>query len=119
MTGNWSFGMEVTRTGNCRTRNWLFRASTIIRRRAQQQRFLRGCGHAWHAPTINEFCVEQAVRTGSGPSRPDQLHIAFDRKKLLLPDLTRRGYQISQLLPPIVGEGEVCWWSGGRVLGRR
>ena len=57
-------------------------------------------------PVINEFCVEQAVRTGLGLKAEINLKSAFDRKNYFYPDLPQ-GYQISQLYAPIVGEGEV------------
>lgn len=57
-------------------------------------------------PVINEFCVEQAVRTGLGINAEINLFSAFDRKNYFYPDLPQ-GYQISQLYHPIVGEGEV------------
>ena len=57
-------------------------------------------------PVINEFCVEQAVRTGLGINAEINLWSAFDRKNYFYPDLPQ-GYQISQLYHPIVGEGEV------------
>lgn len=57
-------------------------------------------------PVINEFCVEQAVRTGLGLKAEINLFSAFDRKNYFYPDLPQ-GYQISQLYHPIVGEGEV------------
>ena len=57
-------------------------------------------------PVINEFCVEQAVRTGLGLKAQINLESAFDRKNYFYPDLPQ-GYQISQLYHPIVGEGEV------------
>jgi aspartyl-tRNA(Asn)/glutamyl-tRNA(Gln) amidotransferase subunit B len=57
-------------------------------------------------PVINEFCVEQAVRTGLGLKAQINLRSAFDRKNYFYPDLPQ-GYQISQLYHPIVGEGEV------------
>ncbi len=57
-------------------------------------------------PVINEFCVEQAVRTGLGLKAQIHLASAFDRKNYFYPDLPQ-GYQISQLYHPIVGEGEV------------
>ena len=57
-------------------------------------------------PVINEFCVEQAVRTGLGINADINLYSAFDRKNYFYPDLPQ-GYQISQLYHPIVGEGEV------------
>lgn len=57
-------------------------------------------------PVINQFCVEQAVRTGLGLNAEINLFSAFDRKNYFYPDLPQ-GYQISQLYHPIVGEGEV------------
>ena len=57
-------------------------------------------------PVINEFCVEQAVRSGLGLKARINLVSAFDRKNYFYPDLPQ-GYQISQLYHPIVGEGEV------------
>ncbi|MFY0597385.1 MAG: Asp-tRNA(Asn)/Glu-tRNA(Gln) amidotransferase subunit GatB [Cognatishimia sp.] len=57
-------------------------------------------------PTINEYCVEQAVRTGLGLKADINLWSAFDRKNYFYPDLPQ-GYQISQLYHPIVGEGEI------------
>jgi aspartyl-tRNA(Asn)/glutamyl-tRNA(Gln) amidotransferase subunit B len=57
-------------------------------------------------PVINEFCIEQTVRTGLGLKAQINLKSAFDRKNYFYPDLPQ-GYQISQLYHPIVGEGEV------------
>ena len=57
-------------------------------------------------PVINEYCVEQAVRTGLGLNAEIHLKSAFDRKNYFYPDLPQ-GYQISQLYHPIVGEGEI------------
>ena len=57
-------------------------------------------------PVINDYCVEQAVRTGLGLNAEINLWSAFDRKNYFYPDLPQ-GYQISQLYHPIVGEGEI------------
>jgi len=57
-------------------------------------------------PVINEFCVEQAVRTGLGLKAEINLRSVFDRKNYFYPDLPQ-GYQISQFKYPIVGEGEI------------
>ncbi|HRK43643.1 MAG TPA: Asp-tRNA(Asn)/Glu-tRNA(Gln) amidotransferase subunit GatB, partial [Gemmobacter sp.] len=57
-------------------------------------------------PVINEYCIEQAVRSGLGLKAAINLRSAFDRKNYFYPDLPQ-GYQISQLYHPIVGEGEV------------
>ena len=57
-------------------------------------------------PVINEFCVEQAVRTGLGLKAQINEVSVFDRKNYFYPDLPQ-GYQISQYKQPIVGEGKV------------
>ncbi|MCT4557275.1 MAG: Asp-tRNA(Asn)/Glu-tRNA(Gln) amidotransferase subunit GatB [Pelagimonas sp.] len=57
-------------------------------------------------PVINEYCIEQAVRTGLGLKAEINLTSAFDRKNYFYPDLPQ-GYQISQLYHPLVGEGEI------------
>jgi aspartyl-tRNA(Asn)/glutamyl-tRNA(Gln) amidotransferase subunit B len=68
-------------------------------------------------PVINEYCVEQAVRTGLGLKAKINLWSAFDRKNYFYPDLPQ-GYQISQLYHPIVGEGEVIVEMGPGVARR-
>jgi aspartyl-tRNA(Asn)/glutamyl-tRNA(Gln) amidotransferase subunit B len=68
-------------------------------------------------PVLNEFCVEQAVRTGLGLKAKINLFSAFDRKNYFYPDLPQ-GYQISQLYHPIVGEGEVIVDMGPGVARR-
>jgi aspartyl-tRNA(Asn)/glutamyl-tRNA(Gln) amidotransferase subunit B len=68
-------------------------------------------------PVINEFCVEQAVRTGLGLKAKINLVSAFDRKNYFYPDLPQ-GYQISQLYHPIVGEGEVIVEMGSGIARR-
>jgi aspartyl-tRNA(Asn)/glutamyl-tRNA(Gln) amidotransferase subunit B len=57
-------------------------------------------------PVINEFAVEQAVRSGLGLNAKINLRSVFDRKNYFYPDLPQ-GYQISQFTQPIVGEGKV------------
>ncbi|HWK87001.1 MAG TPA: Asp-tRNA(Asn)/Glu-tRNA(Gln) amidotransferase subunit GatB [Xanthobacteraceae bacterium] len=57
-------------------------------------------------PVINEYCVEQAVKTGLGLKAAINLKSTFDRKNYFYPDLPQ-GYQISQFKSPIVGEGKV------------
>ncbi|PWE30877.1 Asp-tRNA(Asn)/Glu-tRNA(Gln) amidotransferase GatCAB subunit B [Pararhodobacter marinus] len=65
-------------------------------------------------PVINEFCIEQAVRTGLGLKAQINLRSAFDRKNYFYPD-NPQGYQISQLYHPIVGEGEVIVEMGAGI----
>ena len=57
-------------------------------------------------PVINDYCVEQAVRTGLGLRAEINKVSVFDRKNYFYPDLPQ-GYQISQYKQPIVGCGEI------------
>ena len=57
-------------------------------------------------PVINQYCVEQSIKTGLGLKAKINLHSVFDRKNYFYADLPQ-GYQISQYKNPIVGEGEV------------
>lgn len=57
-------------------------------------------------PTLNEKCVEQAVKTGLGLNAQINKYSVFDRKNYFYPDLPN-GYQISQFYYPIVGKGIV------------
>src|SRR4051794_27800082 len=57
-------------------------------------------------PVINEFCVEQAVKTGLGLNAEINLVSVFDRKNYFYADLPA-GYQISQFSRPIVGKGTI------------
>jgi aspartyl-tRNA(Asn)/glutamyl-tRNA(Gln) amidotransferase subunit B len=57
-------------------------------------------------PVINEYAIEQAVRTGLGLNAVINAWSVFDRKNYFYADLPQ-GYQISQYKYPIVGEGEV------------
>ena len=66
-------------------------------------------------PVINEFCVEQAVRTGLGLRAQVNEYSVFDRKNYFYPDLPQ-GYQISQYKQPVVGEGQVHVDVDGRTV---
>ncbi len=55
-------------------------------------------------PVLNEYCVEQAVRTGLGLNAQINHSSVFERKNYFYPDLPQ-GYQISQYQHPIVGKG--------------
>jgi len=57
-------------------------------------------------PVINAYCVEQAVKTGLGLGAQINLRSVFDRKNYFYADLPA-GYQISQYLQPIVGQGTI------------
>jgi aspartyl-tRNA(Asn)/glutamyl-tRNA(Gln) amidotransferase subunit B len=55
-------------------------------------------------PTVNGFCIEQAVRSGLGLKAKINKHSVFERKNYFYPDLPQ-GYQISQYAEPLVGHG--------------
>jgi aspartyl-tRNA(Asn)/glutamyl-tRNA(Gln) amidotransferase subunit B len=57
-------------------------------------------------PSINAFCIEQAVRTGLGLRAKINRFSVFERKNYFYPDLPN-GYQISQYAQPLVGEGRL------------
>ncbi len=57
-------------------------------------------------PVLNKYAVEQAVRTGLGLKAQINLTSVFERKNYFYADLPQ-GYQISQYLHPIVGEGTI------------
>ncbi len=105
--GDWEvvIGMEVHAQVHSRAK--LFSgASTEFGAEPNTQVSLVDAAMPGMLPVINEYCVEQAVRTGLGLKAAINLYSRFDRKNYFYPDLPQ-GYQISQLYHPIVGEGEV------------
>ena len=57
-------------------------------------------------PVLNEYCVEQAVKTGLGLGAEINRLSVFERKNYFYADLPQ-GYQISQYAHPIVGKGVI------------
>ncbi|MGH6895595.1 MAG: Asp-tRNA(Asn)/Glu-tRNA(Gln) amidotransferase subunit GatB [Geminicoccaceae bacterium] len=57
-------------------------------------------------PSVNAFCIEQAVRTGLGLRATINRLSVFERKNYFYPDLPN-GYQISQYAQPLVGRGKL------------
>ena len=57
-------------------------------------------------PVINEYCIQQAIKTGLGLNAKINTYSVFDRKNYFYADLPQ-GYQISQYKNPIVGEGKI------------
>ena len=64
-------------------------------------------------PVINEYCVEQAVKTGLALNAQINKYSVFDRKNYFYADLPQ-GYQISQFLDPIVGKGSISVMLDGK-----
>jgi aspartyl-tRNA(Asn)/glutamyl-tRNA(Gln) amidotransferase subunit B len=82
------------------------RSSTTFGADPNSQVSLVDCAMPGMLPTLNEKCVEQAVKTGLGLNASINLISIFDRKNYFYPDLPQ-GYQISQFSNPIVGEGHI------------
>jgi aspartyl-tRNA(Asn)/glutamyl-tRNA(Gln) amidotransferase subunit B len=57
-------------------------------------------------PSVNAFCIAQAVRTGLGLRAQINRFSVFERKNYFYPDLPN-GYQISQYAEPLVGRGKL------------
>lgn len=81
-------------------------AATAFGAEANSQVSLVDAGLPGMLPVINEMAVEQAVRSGLGLNAKINNYSVFDRKNYFYADLPQ-GYQISQYLQPIVGEGIV------------
>ena len=106
-TGDWEIiiGMEVH--AQVASNSKLFSgAATEYGGEPNSQVSLVDAGMPGMLPVINEYCVEQAVRTGLGLNAHINLFSRFDRKNYFYVDLPQ-GYQISQFAHPIVGEGEI------------
>ena len=61
-------------------------------------------GFPGQLPRLDEFCIEQAVRTGLGLSATINAYSVFARKHYFYADLPS-GYQISQFTEPLVSGG--------------
>ena len=106
-TGDWELiiGLEVHAQVSSKSK--LFSgAATEFGSEPNTQVSLVDAGMPGMLPVVNEFCVEQAVRTGLGLNAQINLFSRFDRKNYFYVDLPQ-GYQISQFEFPIVGEGEI------------
>jgi aspartyl-tRNA(Asn)/glutamyl-tRNA(Gln) amidotransferase subunit B len=106
-TGDWELiiGLEVH--AQIASKSKLFSgASTEFGAAPNTQVPLVDAGLPGMLPVVNEFCVEQAVRTGLGLNAQINKFSRFDRKNYFYVDLPQ-GYQISQFEFPVVGEGEI------------
>ena len=81
-------------------------AATAFGAEANRQVSLVDAAMPGMLPVLNARSVEQAVRTGLGLNAKINLTSVFERKNYFYPDLPQ-GYQISQYLHPIVGEGSI------------
>jgi aspartyl-tRNA(Asn)/glutamyl-tRNA(Gln) amidotransferase subunit B len=106
-TGKWEIviGMEVH--AQVAAKSKLFSgASTEFGAEPNTQVSLVDAAMPGMLPVINEFAIEQAVRTGLGLNAQINLSSVFDRKNYFYPDLPQ-GYQISQFTKPVVGTGKI------------
>lgn len=104
-TGDWEvvIGMEVHAQVVAQSK--LFSgASTQFGAEPNSQVSLVDAAMPGMLPVLNEYVVEQAVRTGLGLNAKINVHSVFERKNYFYPDLPQ-GYQISQFEHPIVGTG--------------
>jgi aspartyl-tRNA(Asn)/glutamyl-tRNA(Gln) amidotransferase subunit B len=106
-TGDWEIiiGLEV-HAQVASTSKLFSGSSTAYGSEPNSQVSLVDAGMPGMLPVLNEFCVEQAVKTGLGLNAKINLFSRFDRKNYFYVDLPQ-GYQISQFEHPIVGEGEI------------
>lgn len=106
-TGKWEIicGLEI----HCQiiSKSKIFSsASTHYGSDANQNVSFVDAGMPGMLPTLNEECVKQAVKTGLGLRAQINKYSEFSRKNYFYADLPQ-GYQITQFVHPIVGEGVV------------
>lgn len=107
LNNNWEIviGMEVH--AQVISKSKLFsRASTLFGQNQNESVSFRDAGFPGMLPVLNQFCVDQAIKTGLGINGTINLVSYFDRKNYFYPDLPQ-GYQISQFFTPIVENGEL------------
>ncbi len=106
-TGDWEvvIGLEVHAQAISEAK--LFSgASTAFGAQPNQNVSLVDAAMPGMLPVVNKKAIEQAVRTGLGLRAQINNRSIFERKNYFYADLPQ-GYQISQYLHPIVGEGTV------------
>ena len=95
-TGTWELVMGLEIHAQVASRAKLFSGAAVgFGAGPNEQVSLVDAGFPGMLPTLNKYCVEQAVRTGLGLKAQINLKSRFDRKNYFYPDLPQ-GYQISQ-----------------------
>ncbi|MBN8552646.1 MAG: Asp-tRNA(Asn)/Glu-tRNA(Gln) amidotransferase subunit GatB [Caulobacterales bacterium] len=106
-TGPWELVMGLEIHAQVASNSKLFSGAAVgFGAGPNEQVSLIDAGFPGMLPTLNRWCVEQAVKSGLGLKAQINTFSQFDRKNYFYPDLPT-GYQISQLYHPIVGEGVV------------
>ena len=104
-TGKWELVMGLEVHAQIKSNSKLFsKASTFWGGKPNSQVELVDSGMPGALPVINEYCVDQAIKTGLSLNAKINKKSVFDRKNYFYPDLPQ-GYQISQFEHPIVGNG--------------
>ncbi|MAI28983.1 MAG: Asp-tRNA(Asn)/Glu-tRNA(Gln) amidotransferase GatCAB subunit B [Rickettsiales bacterium] len=104
-TGKWELVMGLEVHAQIKSNSKLFStASTYWGGKPNSQVELVDSGMPGALPVINEYCVDQAIKTGLSLNAKINTKSIFDRKNYFYPDLPQ-GYQISQFEHPIVGNG--------------
>ena len=104
-TGDWEIVIGLEVHAQVTTHSKLFSgASTQFGNEPNSNVAFVDAGMPGMLPVINEASIAQAVRTGLAINAQINLRSIFDRKNYFYPDLPQ-GYQISQVLDPIVGKG--------------
>ncbi|WP_420348653.1 Asp-tRNA(Asn)/Glu-tRNA(Gln) amidotransferase subunit GatB [Pelagibius sp.] len=106
-TGDWEMVIGLEVHAQVISKSKLFSgASTAFGAEPNSQVSLVDAAMPGMLPVLNKVAVEQAVRTGLGLNAQINLTSVFERKNYFYADLPQ-GYQISQYLHPIVGEGTI------------
>ncbi|WP_193370889.1 Asp-tRNA(Asn)/Glu-tRNA(Gln) amidotransferase subunit GatB [Pelagibius marinus] len=106
-TGEWEMVIGLEVHAQVISKSKLFSgASTAFGAEPNSQVSLVDAAMPGMLPVLNKYVVEQAVRTGLGLKAQINLTSVFERKNYFYADLPQ-GYQISQYLEPIVGEGTI------------
>ncbi len=104
-SGRWEVVMGLEVHAQIKSKSKLFSvASTDWGGDPNSQVELVDSGMPGALPVINEYCVDQAIKTGLSLNAKINKKSIFDRKNYFYPDLPQ-GYQISQFDHPIVGSG--------------
>ena len=104
-TGKWELVMGLEVHAQIKSNSKLFsKASSYWGGKPNSQVELVDSGMPGALPVINEYCVDQAIKTGLSLNAKINKKSIFDRKNYFYPDLPQ-GYQISQFEHPIVGNG--------------
>lgn len=106
-TGKWEYVIGLEVHAQITSKSKLFSgSSTEFGASPNSQVSLVDAAMPGMLPVLNEFCVEQAVKTGFGLKARINKHSVFDRKNYFYADLPQ-GYQISQFYYPIVQDGSI------------